>query len=271
MQLNIHNRTAYAYTGGKVLRAELPTLVLIHGAQNDHSVWALQSRYLANHGYNLIALDLPGHGLSAGPALSSVEDMADWVLAFLQQAGIEHAHLAGHSMGSLIALEASYRAPALVSSLSLIGTAYPMKVSDILLNAARDEEQSAIDMVNIWSHSGLVARPSCPAPGMSLHGMSRRLMQRIAARNPAEKVFHIDFSACNAYANGEAAAAAVRCPALFVLGQQDMMTPAKASKTLSSAIPHSQIRLIANSGHSLMSEQGDAVLTAMLAFLQGQR
>jgi pimeloyl-ACP methyl ester carboxylesterase len=130
---------------------------------------------------------------AAGQALNSVEQMATWLIALLDAAGIERASLAGHSMGSLIALEASCRAPDRVSHLAMIGTAYPMKVSDLLLNAARDDEQAAIDMVNIWSHSSIAHKPSCPGPGFSVLGGSKRLMQRISAINP-ELVFYTDFS-----------------------------------------------------------------------------
>ncbi|MFZ6675918.1 alpha/beta fold hydrolase [Undibacterium sp. Xuan67W] len=265
MLFNVHGHPVYCYTGGKNFNPALPTAVFIHGAQNDHSVWILQTRYFAHHGFNVLAVDLPGHGRSKGDALSSIEQMADWLIALLDAAGVQQACLIGHSMGSLIALETSVRAPARVSKLALVGTAYPMKVSDTLLNAARDEEQTAIDMVNIWSHSTIAHKPSCPGPGFYVMGGSQRLMQRISKINPA-KVFYTDFSACNAYGNGEQAAQAATCPSLFLLGKKDMMTPPKATSTLRTAIAHSKTTLIDNCGHSLMSEQSDAVLQALFDF-----
>src|SRR6476661_3950074 len=111
MIYEIDGAPAYAYTGGKAFDARQPTIVFLHGAQNDHSVWALQSRYFAWHGWNVLAPDLPGHGLSGGEALSTVEDMADWILDLLDAAGARQALLVGHSMGSLIALETAHRAP----------------------------------------------------------------------------------------------------------------------------------------------------------------
>jgi pimeloyl-ACP methyl ester carboxylesterase len=264
MQLNVHGTTAYAYTGGKPLDPALPAIVLIHGAQNDHSVWALQSRYLAHHGHAVLAVDLPGHGRSGGPALASVEAMADWVLAVLDAAGVRRAVLAGHSMGSLVALEASHRAPGVVAGLALLGTTYPMKVSDALLETSRSDEQAAIDMVNIWSHSSIAHKPSCPGPGFSVMGGARRLMQRMSARNP-DGLFHTDFAACNSYANGEAAAAALGCPVLFVFGKKDMMTPPRSTKLLTSAIKHGKIVNV-DAGHQMMAEAPDAVLDALAAF-----
>lgn len=264
MRLEINGAGAYAYTGGKTFDPSLPCIVLIHGAQNDHSVWALQSRYLAHHGYAVLAADLPGHGRSSGPALSSVEAMADWILAVLAAAGVERALLAGHSMGSLIALEASRRAPGAVAGLALLGTTYPMKVADALLETARLDEGSAIDMVNIWSHSSIAHKPSCPGPGFSVTGGALRLMQRMSARNP-QQLFYTDFAACNSYANGEAAADALRCPTLFVFGNKDVMTPPRSTKLLTGAIKHGKIVNV-DAGHQMMAEAPDAVLDALAGF-----
>jgi len=266
MLLNIDGHDAYCYTGGRTFDAALPTVVFIHGAQNDHSVWILQTRYFAYHGYSVLAVDLPGHGRSQGPALKSVEAMASWLLRVLDAAGAQTASLIGHSMGSLIALETHAQAPARVAKLAMIGTAYPMKVSDTLLNAALNDEQSAIDMVNIWSHSSIAQKPSFPGPGFYVPGGAQRLMQHISRRSD-EKLFHIDFSACNTYANGEAAAQKVTCPTLFLLGKRDMMTPPKATATLTKAIPTAKVVQLENCGHDLMGEQPDAVLDNLFGFI----
>ena len=265
MLLDVQGHEAYCYTGGKPFDAALPTAVFIHGAQNDHSVWILQTRYFAHHGFGVLAIDLPGHGRSKGAALTTVEQQAQWLLALLDAAGVRQANLIGHSMGSLIALETAFQASQRVTRLALVGTAYPMMVSDLLLNAALNEEQSAIDMVNIWSHASITPKPSRAGPGTYVMGGARRLMQHISKRNPG-KVFHTDFAACNAYANGEAAAQAVTCPTLFLLGKRDMMTPPKATETLTRAIAHAKVVQVANCGHALMAEQPDAVLSELFSF-----
>ncbi len=264
MIVNVQGMDAYCYTGGKPFNPAQPTVMFIHGAQNDHSVWILQTRYFAYHGFNVLAVDLPGHGRSKGTALTSVEAMADWVLAVMDAAGVEKSMMVGHSMGSLIALEASHRAPARVSKLAMVGTTYPMKVSDALLDTSKNNEQAAIDMVNIFSHSSMAQKPSCPGPGFYTMGGARRLMQRMSAINP-QQLFYTDFFACNAYANGEVAAQAVACPVLFLFGSKDMMTPARSTKTLTSAIPHGKVVQV-DAGHSLMAEQPDAVLDALFGF-----
>lgn len=268
MEWILNGLRAYAYTGGKRFDPALPTAVLIHGAQNDHSVWGLQSRYFAHHGWSVLAVDLPGHGRSDGPALASVEAMADWINALLDEAGVQQALLAGHSMGSLIALEAAARQPARVAGVALVGTAYPMKVSPALLDTAREREGVAIDMVTQWSHSSIAQKPSAPGPGFYVPGMTRRLMQQVAQRNP-QQVFFTDFSACNDYANGEQAAAALSCPVLFLLGRKDMMTPPRAAGALREKLPCAQTVTLDACGHALMAEQPDQVLDTLFSFAAG--
>lgn len=264
MIYNVQGANAYCYSGGKAFDPQLPTAVFIHGAQNDHSVWGLQSRYFAHHGFNVLAVDLPGHGRSGGPALASVEAMAAWLLAVLDAAGVGAALLVGHSMGSLVALEASRIAPQRVRGLAMLGTTYPMKVSDALLATALGDEPAAIDMVTTWSLSSIAQKPSSPGPGFYVPGNLKRLMERMSQLNP-EALFHTDFSACNAYAQGEAAAAAVRCPALFIFGSKDAMTPARSTKLLTSTIAHGKVVTV-DAGHALMAEQPDAVLDALFGF-----
>ncbi|MGF6274569.1 pimeloyl-ACP methyl ester carboxylesterase [Massilia sp. UYP11] len=261
MLLDVHGLQAYCHTGGKAFDPSLPAVVLIHGAQNDHSVWAWQSRALAHRGYAVLAPDLPGHGRSSGPPLPTVETMTAWVLALLDAAGAGRALLAGHSMGALIALEAAHRAPQRVGGLALLGAAFPMRVSDALLEAARTGQDAAIDMVAAWSHAAWLPGPSRAGPGVSVHNTARRLMQRMAARG-APQLLHTDFAACNAYANGEAAAS-VACPTLFVQGRKDVMTPPRAAQSLTGAVKHARVVGV-DAGHAMMSEAPDAVLDALL-------
>jgi pimeloyl-ACP methyl ester carboxylesterase len=260
MKFDVQGRTAYAYTGGKPWVDGERCVVFIHGALNDHSVWTLLARWYAHHGYRVLAVDQPGHGRSDGPPLPSVEALADWVLALLDAAGVAGAHLVGHSMGSLIALEAASRAPGRVTGLVMVGTAYPMKVSDALLGTARDDPARAIAMVNAFSHSSLASKPSYPGPGAWLRGGASALMHRTQDGGEGN-LFEHDFRVCDAYANGLEAAAGVRCPAHLIVGTRDVMTPAKATKELASVLRATVARVV--SGHALMQEAPDAVLNAM--------
>jgi len=260
MKFDVQGRTAYAYTGGKPWVDGERCVVFIHGALNDHSVWTLLARWYAHHGWRVLAVDQPGHGRSDGPPLPSVEALADWVLALLDAAGVASAHLVGHSMGSLIALEAASRASDRVAGLVMVGTAYPMKVSDALLATARDDPARAIAMVNAFSHSSLASKPSYPGPGAWLRGGASALMHRTQDGGEGN-LFEHDFRVCDAYANGLEAAARVRCPAHLIVGTRDVMTPAKATKELASVLRATVARVA--SGHALMQEAPDAVLNAM--------
>ena len=266
MQIEINGQSAYAYTGGKPFDAALPCLVFIHGAQNDHSVWGLQSRWFANHGFAVLAVDLPGHGRSAGKPLPSIEDLADWIELLLERVGAgdtaKNVTLVGHSMGSLTALECAFRHSARIDRIALIGTAVPMPVSDVLLGPAKDNEPKAISMINTWSHSPRGTVGCNTVPGMWLLGASRRLMER---QKPG--VLHNDLAACNAYTHGMEAAAALACPALVISGSKDMMTHPKASAKLAAAIRDVRSISLDGAGHALMAEQPDAVLDALRAFI----
>jgi pimeloyl-ACP methyl ester carboxylesterase len=271
MYLTVNDAKTYCYTGGKAFDASLPTVVLIHGVLNDHSVWILQSRYLAHHGWNVLAIDLPGHGRSQGEAPASVETAADFIAKLLDAAGVQTAALVGHSWGSLIALEAAARLQKRVSHLVLIGTAFPMKVSPALLEASVNAPEQAIKLVNVFSRSTLAPPPSALGPGTWVFGASMALGRRVLASNPAVNVFHRGFLACDSYANGELAMQQVTCPVLFVLGEHDQMTPPKAAQGLIQAArartaPVQVTRLPV--GHNQMTEAPDATLFALRDFIK---
>lgn len=267
MNIEVNGHSVYAYTGGKALRAELPTVILIHGVLCDHSVWALQSRYLANHGWNVLAIDLPGHCRSAGPAPESVEQAARFVADLMDAAGLEKAALVGHSWGSLIALQAAADLGERVSHLALVGTAHPMKVSPALLESALNTPEQAIRLVNTFSRATL-APPG--GAGSWVFGAGVALGRRVLASNASQNLLHAGFLACDRYANGEAAIAAITCPVLFALGAQDQMTPPKAAQGLiqaAQAAGKKAQRVLLPMGHNQMTESPDETLFALRDFL----
>ena len=267
MQIHVQGHPLYAYTGGKPFNPAQPTVVFIHGVLNDHSVWILQTRYLAHHGWNVLAIDLPGHCKSEGAPPESVEQAATTVIALLDAMGIAQAALIGHSFGSLIALQAAAQARERVSQLVLVGTAFPMRVSPALLDGAVNAPMKAIDMVNTFSHSMMAPPPSALGPGTWVPGGSKALMRRVLASNTQANVFSIGFKACDSYAGGETAMAQVQCPTLFLLGQQDQMTPPKAAQSLIAKATHARVVKL-KAGHSLMTEAPEAVLHALVDFLK---
>ena len=262
MKLTVNNKSAYAYTGTRAFNPTQRTVLFIHGAANDHSVWALQSRYFAWHGWNVLEVDLPGHGQSDAPLCTSIEALAAWAAAFLDAAHVTAAVVIGHSMGSLTALELTIRRPDLVSKLALVGSAVPMTVGDALLDAALNDEENARRMIVDWSFA-----PSSQlgnnhkVPGTWLPGNSLALMRRMT-----KGVLHNDLAACKGYVNGLSAAANVQCPAFVLMGERDMMTAPKAALGVVAALKSVRTETIPDAGHNMMSEAPDVTLAALWRF-----
>lgn len=254
----VDGQKTFVATGGQPLRPDLPAVVLIHGAGLDHSVWALQSRWLAHHGRNVLAVDLPGHGRSAGAPLRSIPEMADFVVRLLDAAGIAQAALIGHSMGSFVALEAARRHPARIRALGLIGTAAAMPVHPDLLAAAEANSPDAIAMLTIWGTGFAAGIGGCRAPGMWMSGGAEAVWHRAAPG-----VLHTDLAACDAYKEAPLAAAAVSCPVAIVQGGSDIMTPLRSTHMLTKAMPAATLTVLHGAGHMLLSERPDEVMAAL--------
>jgi pimeloyl-ACP methyl ester carboxylesterase len=258
MKLSVNECEAFVATGGSAFDPALPTVVFLHGAGFDHSAWAQHTRWFAHHGFSVLAPDLPGHGRSPGPALATIAAMADWTAALLDAAGAAKARLVGHSMGSLIALETAARHPAKISALSLIGTAAAMTVGPDLLAAAEANDSAAVDMVSIWGLGFRAELGGSLAPGLWMHGEAQSVL-----RHCQPGVLFNDLSACNSYQNALAAAAQVTVPTTLILGERDMMTPAKAGKALGAAIANARIVVLPGAGHMMMAERPDQLLAAL--------
>lgn len=260
MILTVDGAEVFATTGGKPFNPELPLVVFLHGAGFDHSMWALFSRWFSHHGYSVLAPDLPGHGRSKGEPIPSIAAMADWTIKLIDAAGAKKAGLVGHSMGSLIALDAAARYPDRISALSLIGVGGAMPVSHDLLNAAKDNNHDAIDMVSIWGFGFAAGLGGSQAPGLWMMGGGQRVLER---GKPG--ALHNDLAACNDYKDALVAAAKVTAPTTLILGERDMMTPLKSGRQLAAAISGSMPVVLPGAGHMLTAERPDDVLKALIA------
>src|SRR5665647_2553906 len=258
MQLSVNGIETFVATGGREFDTSQPAVVFLHGAGFDHTTWALHSRWFAHHGHGVLAPDLPGHGRSAGAPLPTIAAMAVWTGGLLDAAGVSKAHLIGHSMGSLIALETAARHPARVSALSLIGTAATMTVGPDLLKAAEANDHDAVDMVSIWGLGFQAELGGSLAPGLWMHFGAQRVLEQC---RPG--VLFNDLTACNAYQGALAAAAQIKVPATLILGERDMMTPARAGKALAAALPNSRTVVLSGAGHMMMAERPDELLDAL--------
>ncbi len=259
MIVSVEGIEVHASTGGVASTVVEPVVMLIHGAGMDSTVWQLQTRYLAYRGIRALAVDLPGHGRSGGEALGSVEEMADWLVRFLDAAGVTQAHMVGHSMGSFIALEMANRHADRTCSITLCGTSTSMAVHPDLLGAATNDLEHASALMAAWGH----ARPAHiglnPTPGMWMLGGARALVE---LSRPG--VLATDFRACMAYANAVLAAAAAVCPATVIIGLGDKMTPPKGGRLIAAALRHVTVMELADVGHSMMIESPRVVRDAIM-------
>ena len=261
MQLVVNGAKTFAATGGRDFDPALPLVLFVHGAALDHTVWALLARWFAHRGFAVLAPDLPGHGRSGGEPLATIGAMADWTAALIETAGARRAALIGHSMGSLVALETAARYPEKITAMGFIGAAAAIPVSRDLLAAAEADDHAAIDMLRIWGYGFRAGIGGSLAPGLWMLGGAERLLERA---RPG--VLFTDLRACNDYRDGLAAAATVAVPATLVLGERDVMTPAKAGMELAAALPNARVITLKGAGHMLMSERPDEVLAAVREF-----
>jgi len=259
VSLIINGAEAFVATGGKPLDTSLPAILMLHGAGFDHSVWALQSRWFAHHGHAVLAPDLPGHGRSEGEPLKTIAALADWCAALIAVAGFKSAYAVGHSMGALIALDLAARHPEKVTRLALVGIAASMPVGPDLLKAAEANHHDAVDMVTIWGLGFPAEIGGNRAPGLWMHGGAERVLE-----NAKPRVLHTDLAACNAYADGPASAAKVKAPTTLILGERDLMTPARGGTALAELIPNARTVVLHKAGHTLMVERPDEVLDALI-------
>ena len=263
MDLTVRGARVSATTGGRDLDEALPLLVFIHGAALDKTTWQLQTRYFAHHGFSVLAVDLPGHGASDGPALGAIEDYADWVAELVVAAGFGGAHLVGHSMGALIALEAAARHPGCATTLTMCGGAAAIGVHPGLLAASEKGEHLAYELMSSWGHGKPFHLGGHQTPGLWMMGGTTRLWER----SPAG-VLASDLHACNDYAGGAEAAGRVRCPALLIRGSLDIMTPSRASAPLRERMADLAEVTIEGAGHIMMVEQPDQVIDTIAGFLR---
>ncbi len=260
MIINVDGVRVHASTGGIELASTGPVVVLIHGAGMDATVWQLQTRYLAHRGIRAVAVDLPGHGRSDGNALVSIETMADWVARFIDVATFGSVHVVGHSMGSFIALELASRYSARVSSITLCGTSTSLPVHPDLVNGAAHDLAFAAALMAAWGHAKPAHIGLNPTPGLWMLGGARALVE-----NSPPGVLATDFQACAAYSRASAAATAATCRATVMIGLGDKMTPPRGGRAIASALTNARVIELADTGHSMMSENPRAVRAAILA------
>lgn len=230
-------------------------IVFVHGAGLNSSCWQSQIDFFPD----AVAVDLPGHGDSDGPPFDSIADYATWLGDEIRRTGSEPVTLVGHSMGSLVALEAAARNADMVARLVLIGTAASMKVNPRLREAAERRDATAGAMVIKWT-----------LPDTSGYGRPKRWVLALSndfIQSAENGVMASDLTACDEYADAVAMAERIRCPVLLLLGEHDKMTPPSAAQPLAAALADARIVVITKVGHMAPQEKPAEVNETINLFL----
>ena len=259
----IKNTNINILNGGYNNKSESPTVFLIHGAGMNATVWQMQTRYLASKGINVLAIDLPGHGSSEGNGLETIEDMALWVIELINELKITHVIIAGHSMGSLIGIEAAKLNNKNVKGLILLGTSSSMPVHPNLIDAAKNNINSAAEMITDWSYDKKNHLGGHPLPG---YWMIDSSIQLIMESLPG--ILAKDLIACNNYNNIMEISKSLKQKLLIISGKKDKMTPAKKAYELSKNIINSEINILDNCGHMMMIEKPYDTTQLMYKFIK---
>lgn len=263
-QIEFESRRAAYQHGGVDWQDGQRTVVFLHGAGMDHTVWQQQSRALAHGGYNVAAVDLPGHGESEDlPGIENIADYADWVVGFLNAAGVAKAVLVGHSLGGSIAIDLAARHPGRVEALVLIGVGQEMKVAPQLLDDTKNNTGRAWDFITAYTHGKPTHAGGAPTPGQWMMGSAMALLHAC----PGE-VLHRDFKVCDGW-DGKPLVKAITCPALVTTGRGDRMTPPKVVAALAGAIPDARYQVFEHAGHMVQTEDPRGLLKVLKDFLAG--
>lgn len=245
MELQVRGIKTYAATGGKQFDNSLSTVLFLHGSGLDHRSWALQTRWFAYNGYSVLAPDLPGHSLSGGEPLESIEEMGLWLVDFLNAADVQSAHVVGHSQGFLCALELARQAPEKVKSLTGIGTAGAIPVNPALIDAAQKSAGNAAEMLLQWGFGNRTHLGMSAVPGMQPIAIGRQIM----SNNPLAT----DLQACANYSSGNEVASTLDIPSYLIFAGEDRLTPLKAGKVLAQNLK-AEYSVIEDYGHMLPIE-----------------
>jgi pimeloyl-ACP methyl ester carboxylesterase len=264
MYFDVNGKRVFATTGGKTFDNTLPTVIFLHGSGLDHTFWGLHSRFFAFRKYSVLALDFPGHTHSEGPALPTIELMADWLNDVVEALDVKNISVVAHSQGCLVALEFASRFKEKLRSASFVASGLATPVNPALINAAEKRPEEAIAMMVGWGFGPAGHLHRGPIPGNSMVAGGREVM-----RSNVPGALATDLRACNEYKNGKAAAAAISCPVQIILAGKDRMAPRKAGMELVEHLNDPELYIIHESGHMIPQEAPDECRSLLRDFIFG--
>tara|TARA_B100000963_G_C22590535_1_gene655271 strand:- start:910 stop:1686 length:777 start_codon:yes stop_codon:yes gene_type:complete len=253
----IDNKKVFSFDTGESIDKKKDTLILLHGSGQSHVVWSLTSQYISDQNYNVITVDLPGHGYSEGDSLKSIEEMATWLEKLRKVIGVEKLFLAGHSQGCLIALEYAYKYPSKIKKLIFIAGSYKLPVNKNLIDLALKGDLESLNLMMKWGY------------GNSKRFIGGNPLQKILnSSREVREILAVDLIACNNYTNGINAVKKITCPTFFIFGDQDKMTNLEKGKEFAKMIPGSKMHIIKNCGHMIVLESAFEMREKITEFLK---
>jgi len=246
----------FVSTGGMDFEKEKPSILLMHGSGLTHIVWSLHEQFYVNQGYNVLSVDLPGHGNSEGPSLKSIEEISDWIKSLMNVLHIKKLIIIGHSQGSLVGIDFAARYPNLISGLVLVAGSYKMPVNQDLINYAEAGDEKAVLLMMKWGYEGSKAFIG-GNPVKKIINSSREIREVLA----------VDLNACNNYKDGKESLGKINCSTLCIFGDLDKMVPLKVGNKMSSMIKNVEKKIINNCGHMIIFEKAFEMRQIVKEFL----
>ena len=257
MILTVDDKKVFASDAGKGFDKDKETIFLLHGSGLTHIVWSLTEQYLSNKNFNILSIDLPGHGNSDGPCITSIEKIADWLEYFRNEIKVDKISIVGHSQGCLEAIEYGSKYKKNISKLVLLAGSYKMPVNQDLIDLADSGDKKAVHLMMKWGYDG---------------------SKKFIGGNPVEKIINssreikeilsVDLKACNNYKNGKEASANIDCPTMLIFGALDKMVSADNAKKFANLIKNSEIEILNECGHMIMFEKAFEMREKVFKFLK---
>jgi len=218
--------------------------LLMHGSGLTHIVWSLHEQFYASQGFNVLSVDLPGHGNSEGPSLKSIEKISDWIKSLMLKINIEKIIIVGHSQGGLVGIDFASRYPELIEKIVLVANSYKMPVNQDLIDLAEAGDEKAVLLMMKWGYEGSKAFIG-----------GNPVKKIINSARDIREVLAVDLNACNNYKNGENAIKKINCPTLCIFGDLDKMVPVKVGLKMSEQITNLETKIISDCGHMIIFEK----------------
>ena len=256
MIFQIENKNVHGSDAGQGIDSKKDTIIFLHGSGLSHIVWSLAEQFFSNKNFNVLSLDLPGHGNSDGPCLDTIEKIADWIESVLVELDLKTVTLIGHSQGCLEILEYAHKYKNRLKKLVFIGGSYRMPVNQDLIDLAKNGDSDAVKLMMKWGFKD---------------------SKKFIGGNPVEKIIQsprdiseilaVDLNACNNYSNGLNAAKKIQNPTLLIFGKLDKMVNLDNGHKFADHIKNSSTHVIENCGHMIMIEKAFEMRDKILEFL----